>query len=222
MKQQPIRDIDWSKARDIRRELGSETKDALLRAARSVFSAKGYDSATIGDITTTAEVARPTFYVYFATKAEIFQVVAATLRDEFLEAHHHPKPLADDPVLVSRASLAAFIGIYVDNLELFDEIKKRAQTDPQVANALEVMLGKPYRRTLRHINGVRHSGLAAPLVDEEYAARLMMAVSIDAASAIREEPARARFYIDQATRVYLAIIGFTGELGALNGDPSET
>lgn len=216
MVQPPIRDIGWMQARDVRRDLESKTKDGLLAAARSVFSSTGFDSARIGDITAAAGVSRPTFYVYFATKAEVFSVVAATLRDEILEAHHHPKPMADDPVLVARASIEAFINIYVDNLELLDVIEKRAQADPQVAEINAVIVGKPFRRILRQIISVRESGLAAPLVDEKYAAHLMDAVIVDAASAIRQHRGRLDYYIDQATRVYFAIIGFTGDLTALD------
>lgn len=216
MGQQPIRDLEWTKARDIRRSLESETKDGLLAAARSVFSSQGFDSATIGDITAAADVSRPSFYVYFATKAEVFRVVAAMLRDEILEAHHYPKPMADDPVLVARASIEAFITIYVDNLELLDVIEKRAQADPQVAEVNAVIVGKPFRRILRQIATVRESGLANPLVDEEYAAHLMDAVIVDAASATRKDRSRLEYYIDQATRVYFAIIGFTGDLSSLD------
>src|SRR5699024_12681325 len=64
----------------------------------------------------------------------------------------------------------------------------------------------------------REAGLARPMVDEEYAANLMRAVSMDAAAAIRGDRARTRYYVDQATRVYLALIGYTGGLAALDGD----
>jgi AcrR family transcriptional regulator len=218
MRHRPIREVEWTRARDIRRELESDTKDGLVHAAREVFAVKGYDSATIGDITAAASVSRPTFYVYFASKSEIFRVIAARLRDELLEAHHHPQQVAEDPVLVSRASMEAFIRLYADNLEILDEIEKRAQTDATIAEILDVMRGKPYRRTLRHIDSVREAGLARPMVDEEYAANLMRAVSMDAAAAIRGDRARTRYYVDQATRVYLALIGYTGGLAALDGD----
>lgn len=215
MGQQPIRDLEWTRARDVRRELESETKDALIAAARSVFSVKGFDSATIGDITSAAQVSRPTFYVYFATKAEVFLAVATVLKDEILEAHHYQKPLADDPVLVARASIEAFIDIYVDSLELLSVIEKRAATDVQVAELHAVIVGRPRRRILRQITEVRDAGLAAPLVDEEYAARLMDTVIVDAATQIRKAPESLNFYVEQATRVYFAIIGFHRSLDVL-------
>jgi AcrR family transcriptional regulator len=173
MAAQPIRDVDWTAARDIRRELESDTKDALIAAARQVFSTTGYASATIANIATAAEVSRPTFYVYFATKAEVFRVVASQLRDELLDAHHHPRSVADDPVLLSRASVEAFVDLYVDNLELLDEIDKRSAVDQTVAGLYDDMVGKPMRRTHRHITRLREAGVAHPLVEDEYAAHLM-------------------------------------------------
>ena len=219
MKPQPIRDVDWSAARDIRRDLESETKDALIAAAHRVFSDKGFDAATIGEIATAAEVSRPTFYVYFATKSEMFRVVASRLRDELLEAHHHPRTVADDPVLLSRASVEAFIDLYVENIEMLDETIKQAQSDPQIDELLDDMIGKPYRRTHRHIMRLRSAGAAHPLVEERYVAHLMRAVNIDAAGEIRKHPEFRDFYIDQATRAYLAMIGYTGDTSMLSIDP---
>lgn len=217
--QQPIRDIEWTRARDIRRELASETKDRLIAAAKTVFAQKGYDSATIGDITAAAGVSRPTFYVYFATKSEVFRLIAEAIKDDVLEAHHHQGPVAEDPVLVSRASLSGFIRLYADNLEILDEIDKRAVSDADIAALLDIIRGKPIRRTLRHIESLRRSGLANPLIDEGYAAKVMGAVTMDAAASVRAQPAQLDYCVDQATRTYLAIIGFTGDLSALDAPP---
>jgi AcrR family transcriptional regulator len=218
---QPIRDVDWTAARNIRRELESDTKDALIAAARSVFSAKGYGTATIADITAAANVSRPTFYVYFATKAEIFRVVAAHLRDDFLNAHHHPRSVADDPVLLSRASVEAFMDLYYENLELLQEIHNRAEVDQHVASLYEDMVGKPLRRTRRHIERLRAAGTAVPQVEDEYVAVLMRAINIDSARQMREHPELRSFFIDQATRAYLAMIGYTGDRSMLSLERTE-
>ncbi|MGO1832396.1 MAG: TetR/AcrR family transcriptional regulator [Brevibacterium yomogidense] len=219
MKAQPIRDVDWTAARDIRRDLESETKDLLVAAARRVFSEKGYDAATIGEIAAAAEVSRPTFYVYFATKSEMFRVVASRLRDELLEAHHHPREVADDPVLLSRASVEAFIDLFVENIELMDEVAKQSLSDPAIAELNEDIVGKPYRRTYRHIMRLQEAGVANPLVEEHYVARLMRTVNLAAAAEIRTRPALRGFYIDQATLAYLAMIGYTGDTSMLSIDP---
>ncbi len=219
MKAQPIRDVDWTAARDIRRDLESETKDALVAAARRVFSEKGYDAATIGEIATAAAVSRPTFYVYFATKSEMFRVVASRLRDDLLEAHHHPREVADDPVLLSRASVEAFIDLFVENIELLEEVAKQALSDPAVAELNDDIVGKPYRRTHRHILRLREAGVANPRVEEHYVAGVMRTVNLAAAAQIRTRPELRGFFIDQATRAYLAMIGYTGDVSMLSIDP---
>src|SRR3954463_14840365 len=49
-----------------------ERRHQLLRAARAVFSQKGYHDAKIDDIVALAKVAKGTFYLYFSDKRSIF------------------------------------------------------------------------------------------------------------------------------------------------------
>ena len=53
----------------------------LLRAARKVFRAKGYDGATVSEIVREAGVAQGTFYHYFPSKRD----AAVSLRDGLME-----------------------------------------------------------------------------------------------------------------------------------------
>ena len=53
----------------------------LLRAARKVFRAKGYDGASISEIVREAGVAQGTFYLYFPSKKD----AAASLMDGLME-----------------------------------------------------------------------------------------------------------------------------------------
>lgn len=50
----------------------AETKARILKAARSVFSRKGYRQTTVADILAEAKVARGTFYRYFPNKRQVF------------------------------------------------------------------------------------------------------------------------------------------------------
>ena len=70
----------WAAARVVRAEQGHETRASLLNAAALVFARLGYARTTVADITAAADVSRATFYVYFASKAEVFAVVAAWVR----------------------------------------------------------------------------------------------------------------------------------------------
>lgn len=52
--------------------LRGERRMQVLRAARQVFSERGYHAASIADIIASAEIARGTFYLYFVNKRAIF------------------------------------------------------------------------------------------------------------------------------------------------------
>lgn len=55
---------------------------AIMEAATRLFLDKGYDSTTMDDIATLADVSKPTVYSHFADKEKLFAaIVAATTRD---------------------------------------------------------------------------------------------------------------------------------------------
>ncbi|MBZ4421531.1 TetR/AcrR family transcriptional regulator [Myxococcus sp. RHSTA-1-4] len=58
---------------------GQRTRAKLLKAAESVFGEKGYERASIADITRKGGVALGTFYVYFPDKQSIFVEVVDEL-----------------------------------------------------------------------------------------------------------------------------------------------
>ena len=51
---------------------GQKTRQKLLKAAEVVFGTKGYEAASIADITRKADVALGTFYVYFPDKKSLY------------------------------------------------------------------------------------------------------------------------------------------------------
>jgi len=54
------------------RQIGAlETKDAIYRAAISLFKSKGFENVLIEDITKEAHTAKGTFYVHFKSKKEL-------------------------------------------------------------------------------------------------------------------------------------------------------
>jgi AcrR family transcriptional regulator len=58
---------------------GAATRQRLLDAAENVFSELGYHEASIVKITEAAGVAQGTFYLYFASKQEIFEELVRDL-----------------------------------------------------------------------------------------------------------------------------------------------
>ena len=64
------------------------TKRALQNALQALMQKKCYERITVREIVTLAEVARPTFYVYFATKdhllASLYSEVLDSIQEELL------------------------------------------------------------------------------------------------------------------------------------------
>ena len=56
----------------IREHKKAETRQAITAAAVALFSNKGYEKTSIGDIARTAGIGKATVYTYFSTKDEIF------------------------------------------------------------------------------------------------------------------------------------------------------
>jgi AcrR family transcriptional regulator len=54
----------------------SAKRRQIIEGARQVFLAEGFDGASMGEIARTAGVSKGTLYVYFASKEDLFQVVA--------------------------------------------------------------------------------------------------------------------------------------------------
>ncbi len=61
---------------------GEATRRKLLRAAESLFGEKGFHGTAVGDITRAAGVGHGTFYLYFASKEDIFRELVRYLSRE--------------------------------------------------------------------------------------------------------------------------------------------
>lgn len=87
---------------------GQRTRQRLLRAAETVFGEKGYEHASIADITREAEVALGTFYVYFPDKQSIFVEVVDELGARLRRLIAGAVAECEDRMKVEREGLRAF------------------------------------------------------------------------------------------------------------------
>ena len=98
-----------------RAEHASDTRTALITAARSLFAAHGYDGTGTEQIVADARVTRGALYHHFRDKADLFRAVMAEaagsvaqrLIDEQL-ASESPSPLAE-----IQAGVSAFLDVCV-------------------------------------------------------------------------------------------------------------
>lgn len=56
-----------------------QRRSRILDAAEKVFSAKGFDQATMDDIATEAELSKGTLYLYFKSKDDLFAALSARM-----------------------------------------------------------------------------------------------------------------------------------------------
>ncbi len=87
---------------------GQRTRLRLLQAAETVFGEKGYERASIADITREAEVALGTFYVYFPDKQSLFVEVVDELGARLRRLIAEAVVGCENRIEVERAGLRTF------------------------------------------------------------------------------------------------------------------
>ena len=61
---------------------GEVRRREILIAARELFVKKGYDQTSVNDILKIVNIAKGTFYYYFASKAEVLEAIILDIVDE--------------------------------------------------------------------------------------------------------------------------------------------
>ncbi|MGY0022203.1 TetR/AcrR family transcriptional regulator [Streptomyces sp. cg35] len=197
---------EWA-TRTARDRTDAPARGRLLDAAEEVFGRLGYGPTTIADITARAEVSRAGFYVYFASKEEVFRVLAARVRDAFLAAQDVPGVDTDDVASVAGASTAAFIAAYARHLPLLALLEQQARADDEVRALWEEIRERPVRRAARYVRRVAAEGRAHPVVDPLTLSRAVGGMSVEFARLVAERPAAYDEAVRDVTAMYLHLLG---------------
>ncbi|EED37121.1 transcriptional regulator, TetR family [Stenotrophomonas sp. SKA14] len=103
----------------------AETRqEELMDAAQALFLSQGVEATTVSDIVAAADVAKGTFYTYFASRGEILQALAQRYTRHFIEDVDQAvqqQPAADG-VARLRAWIRANIEIYVRTHAVHDVV----------------------------------------------------------------------------------------------------
>ncbi|MEV6755330.1 TetR/AcrR family transcriptional regulator [Streptomyces sp. NPDC051214] len=196
----------WA-TRTARDRSDAPARGRLLDAAEAVFARRGYGATTIADITAEAEVSRAGFYVYFASKEEIFRVLAVRVRDAFLAAQDVPGVDRDDAREVVEASTAAFIAAYAQHLPLLRLLEQQAQTDTDVRALWEETQERPIHRSARYIRRLAAEGTARPVADPLAVARAVGGMSIQFARLTASAPETYDAAVRDVTAMFLHLLG---------------
>ena len=196
----------WA-VRTARDRTEAPARGRLLDAAETVFARLGLGPATVADITAEAEVSRAGFYVYFASKEEIFRVLAGRVRDAFLAAQEAPGVDTDDIHAVAEESVGSFITAYVRHLPLLGLLEQQARTDTDVRELWEEIRERPVHRHARYIRRLVDQSRAAPAVEPLALARAVGGMCVEFARVAAERPDTYDSAVRDVTALYLQLLG---------------
>jgi AcrR family transcriptional regulator len=185
----------------------SVTRAVLVDAAQRVFERLGYARTTVGDITAEAGVGRATFYVYFASKEDVFAAVADHVCERFLAAQEITGLDADDPHAVLQATNAAFLDAYTANLAFIKVLEHQALTDPAIDALREEIHARPIGRTARYLDRLVAKGAVEPAVSPESIARASVGMVAMFAPVVAADPAQRQRVVNDLTAMFLRLLG---------------
>lgn len=109
----------------------------ILDAALTIFSQKGFVSASMDDIAAEAGLTKPTLYQYFPSKDELFTAIMSQERDHMLESFEYPSASGMVAELYAFSWHYADVVLRPDMLNLARLIIGEAQRLPDVGRAYQ-------------------------------------------------------------------------------------
>jgi AcrR family transcriptional regulator len=96
------------------RARGIQTLERLLEAGERIFAERGYHAARVDDIVKAARTSHGTFYLYFASKEDLFRALALDVADAMVELAREMPPLTPDQagLVALREWLGRFSELY--------------------------------------------------------------------------------------------------------------
>lgn len=155
---------------------GRRTRAALIRAARRVFERKGYMDARIVDITKSARVATGSFYNYFESKEQIFEVMLTELQAELFTIPADGSR-STPPIERIRSANRRYLEFFQQWATLWAAVEEAAITNSDVRTMIERRRRTYNERTERAILHWINDGEASPRVSAGFAAAALGAMT---------------------------------------------
>lgn len=127
---------------------GQRTRAKLLKAAESIFGEKGYERASIADITRKASVALGTFYVYFPDKQSIFVEVVDELGSRLRRLIGEATADCESRMEVEREGLRTFFQFVRQHPNLYRVVRQAEFVDEACYRRYYDRFAKGYVRGL--------------------------------------------------------------------------
>jgi AcrR family transcriptional regulator len=127
---------------------GERTRRRLLAAAEQVFADLGYHDASIVKITEAAGVAMGTFYLYFAGKQEIFDVLVEDLNTRIRHAMSEASAKGVTRLEQERLGFEAFFRFTAEHPALYRVIRQAEFVSPRMLHLHYDRLAEGYVKGL--------------------------------------------------------------------------
>jgi AcrR family transcriptional regulator len=124
---------------------GQRTRQKILDAAEVVFGERGYEAASIVDITRAAGVAQGTFYLYFEGKKAVFAELVGELGAMLRRTLASAIEGVDDRLEIERAGFVAFLRFVQEHKNLYRIIRQAEFVDEELYRDYYQRLAKGYR-----------------------------------------------------------------------------
>lgn len=186
----------------------NRTRKAVLDAARQVVETYGYAGTTAARITKLAGCSRPTFYVYFSSKDDVFRVLAQEAQQEFLAAQEvDSRSVVNDPVDVAMATVGAYLDVYVRHYKFLVVLEHQALADEDARTIFGQIHDHAVTRAVRYMQGLTESRIASPVLDLSKIARATTGMIHAAARVVVLDPSRRDEEVKSLVIAHLQLLG---------------
>ncbi len=130
-------------------ERGRQSRQRILDAAEKVFGEKGYFEASIADITREAGVSLGSFYIYFASKHDVFVEVLQTLARVIRRTTREAIEKSRDRIEGERLGFAAFFSLVDSHPYLYRVVRQAEFVDADAFRSYYEVIVSRYQERLR-------------------------------------------------------------------------
>ncbi|WP_347754216.1 TetR/AcrR family transcriptional regulator [Agrococcus sp. ProA11] len=155
-----------------RTKRGEQTKAKLLIAAEEVFAEQGYQAASISRITDRASVAQGTFYLYFASKLDLFEHLVEDLNRRVRAAMSDGAARGRNRAEAEREGFREFFAFTAEHPALYRVVREAEYVSPGAMRNHYERIVEGYREGLARAKANGEIGD----IDPEVAAWALMGV----------------------------------------------
>ena len=143
---------------------GVATRKAVLDAAEAIFAELGYADASITRITERAGVGQGTFYLYFASKLEVFEELVEDLNRRVRHAMTEASAGATTRLEGERAGFRAFFAFTAEHPALYRVVREAEFVSPRILTLHYTRIVEGYVANLTRARGRGEVGDIDPTV----------------------------------------------------------